>query len=344
MSEEHSLGPPPIRSLGNLAVIVNPAAGGVQRDLGLVERLRRSLDGRGELHAPESIVALVTLLQGLRHDGVETIAVCGGDGTNLQLFTAISNAWRGAAWPRIALLPGGSVNTGARNLGIVGPADLRLRELIDATSFALERRPLIEVNGRTGMLFGALMVARIMEAYYRGLTGPAGCVWLATRLVASSAARGPFSRAMFADTPVAITVDENPLGTLPLSAIMANVVAAPAVGLRATPLGGAGGAFHLVATQGPPTALLKQLGRLWTGLPVTGLALDRNASRLTLTAAEPLPYTLDGEMFASRRIRVETTAPVTFVFPELITRPRGTPHESRAGTPPPSPARTARRP
>ncbi|RKJ98015.1 diacylglycerol kinase family protein, partial [Teichococcus wenyumeiae] len=80
--------------------------------------------------APESREALRAALAGFAADGVEVLAVHGGDGTLREVLSALPQAWAGPM-PAIAPLPAGRTNLAAHTLGYPAagrredPTDLR---------------------------------------------------------------------------------------------------------------------------------------------------------------------------------------------------------------------------
>lgn len=296
-------------------VVVNPAAGGVRRRRHLARDLSRIVGTRGRVAETHDLAALVAAIADARAKSIDTIAICGGDGTNLHVLTAIANAWRSEPWPRIALLPSGSVNTAARNLGPMGPATDRLAALLDGSPTRVMHRPLLRANGRVGFIFGSQMVARVLDTYYAGTTGPVGCAMLGARIIGSAGVGGPLAKFLLAPEDVAIQIDDRDHGRRPVRALMASVVASPAVGLRVTPRAGENDGFHLIATESSPARLFHDLPRFWTGLHSDALCIDEVAREATLTFGSSGRYTLDGELFASRIVRLAATPVVTFLAP-----------------------------
>ncbi|MGZ3429647.1 MAG: diacylglycerol/lipid kinase family protein, partial [Polyangia bacterium] len=115
-----------------LAVILNPNALGVRRAPGLGDRLRRVVDGSGEVVVTRTPAELAACAQRFAAEGVELVAACGGDGTNLSIVTELVRAYGQERLPIFAILRGGTVNTIAQNLGIRGAPDDILRRLVAA--------------------------------------------------------------------------------------------------------------------------------------------------------------------------------------------------------------------
>ncbi len=300
----------------SICVIVNEQAGGVRRRPGLAGRLARVVGGAGLVIPTRSLEEVVRAVGRARAEGVDTIAICGGDGTNVHTLTAVARAFRGRPWPRLALLAGGTVNSVAHNFGAAGNAERQLSALLESEEPRVRRRPLLQVNERVGFMFGTHFVARVLDAYYAGRTGPLGSAVLAARIVASAATGGEFARSLMAPEEVSLEIDGRDFGARAVTGLMACVVAAPAVVIRATRRAGEDGGFHLVATTAPPTVIAREAGRLWTGLAVAAMDVDEVAHRATLAFARGTRYTIDGDLFDGDRIELAATAPVDVLLPE----------------------------
>ena len=300
-----------------ILVIVNRKAGGVQRTPGLVEELKRSVGDRGDVQLTASSAEVVQAISRARLAGVDTVAMCGGDGTDLCTATALATVYGEAAWPRLAVLSGGTLNTVAHNLGCAGDAPRLLARLLAAEEPAVLVRPLLRVNEHTGFIFGSQMVARVLDAYYAGGASPAGAALLAAHMVVSAALRTRFVRELFKPELTALTLDGQALGLFRFTSLVASVVAAPAVGLRALYRAGEDGGFHVVGTEQSPSKIVAEAGRLWAGLPVSTMTVDAVAKQATLSFSKPARFSVDGDLFSASRIDLSVTQPVELLRPAM---------------------------
>jgi diacylglycerol kinase family enzyme len=295
-----------------LAVILNPNALGVRRAPGLGDRLRQVVGGAGEVVVTRTPAELAATTRRFADDGVELVAACGGDGTNLSIVTELVRAYGPKALPTFAILRGGTVNTIAQNLGIRGAPDDILRRLVAATRagrLPTVGQDLLEVNGLYGFLFASLMGAHFLEAYYGGLhPGVVSAGLLIARTVVSSFIQGRMARWLFAPADVTITVDGEPLPTTPYRLLIASVVPDVGMGFRVPwQAGREAGRFHLVASGLSTTSMALQLPRVLSGRPLAGAPhLDRLASRVHLRFAAPQTYTLDGDLFRASEVELVT--------------------------------------
>lgn len=306
---------PASSQIRKVAVVVNRRAGRARREPRLVDGLARVVRGRGEVLATTRLDELDDAVQRAREQEVDTLAICGGDGTNAYTLPAMARAWRDAPWPRVVLLAGGTVNAAATSLGTSGSAERRLESLLSAREVQVRRQPLMRVNDHIGLIFGSQMPARILDAYYDGRTGWAKCFYLAARVLGSAAVSGPFAKSLFTAEPVSLEIDGQRTGVHEATGILASVVSSPAVGLRITSRAGENGGFHLVAVNQPPYSLLADAPRMWAGLPLTRAAYDGVAHQARIETPRATRYTLDGELFSSTRIALEATRSVDLLLP-----------------------------
>jgi diacylglycerol kinase family enzyme len=310
--QAHDASPARIR---HILVVVNCKAGGVIQLPSLPADLRRIVGSHGRVVAtqrPGDVSKAIA--QGLQ-DGVDTVALCGGDGTSRVALTALAEAYGARPWPRIALLSGGTLNTIARNLGCHAPAGRQLKRLLASEKPLIMRRPLLRVNDHVGFIFGAQTVARILAAYYERGASPRGAVLLALRMVSGAAVRSRFVRDLFQPATTDVTADGRSVGRFRFTGLVASVVPVPAVGMRVLHRATEDGGFHLIGTEQTASGILPEVGRLWVGLPVTTMSVDLVARQASMSFQEPMPFTVDGDLFAARRVDLTATAPIEVMAP-----------------------------
>lgn len=303
--------------IGRLLIVVNRRAGTVQRQPQLPDTLRRIVGQRGDVVAPTDRDELLRSISRGRAQGVDTIAMCGGDGTNLAIATAIATVYRDTAWPRLVMLSGGTLNTVARNLGCAVPAPAMLANLLACEAPEVLRQPMLQVNEHTGFIFGSHMVARVLEVYYAGVKTVGGAMVLTSRIVGSAAVGSAFSRDLFRAEAARVSVDGQPPTAQPFTCLMASTVPSPALGIRAMPRAGEGGGFHLIGTQQSPSRIFREAGRVFAGLPLQAMSTDVVAHEATVTFDNESRFTVDGDLFAAQRVTLQATACVDILVPAI---------------------------
>lgn len=297
-----------------IGVIVNPNALGVRREPGLARRLEQIVGGHGEVIETRSTAELEGATRRLADRGVEIVATCGGDGTNLHTLSELVRYHGASRLPTIAILRGGTVNTIAENLRIKGrPTEIleRLVAAVRAGELPTVGQDLLQVDERYGFLFAALMGARFLQAYYDGPAsgrwGPAWAGFLAARVAASSLVTGRLSRQLFAPTEVALELDGRPNGAVPRPRLLlASTVPDVGIGMKvAWQAGRQPNRFHLVASGLSTVSMALQLHKVLAGRPLDGGPhLDVLAQTARVRFAADEPFTLDGELFSGREVEL----------------------------------------
>jgi diacylglycerol kinase family enzyme len=141
--------------------------------------LEAARDVGARVHETTTLSELDEAARSIASDGTACVVLAGGDGSYMAGVTALVRAFGEAAVPPIALAPGGTVGTVARNW--VEDRSARAVVTAAASAGALERatlRPTLRVTDdaggdRVGFIFGAGLVARFFDARRgRGTRGP----------------------------------------------------------------------------------------------------------------------------------------------------------------------------
>jgi diacylglycerol kinase (ATP) len=308
-----------------IGVILNPNAYGVGRDSGLLARLRAVVGADGEVLETRTLDELTGVVDRFAEAGADLVCTCGGDGTNLSALTQLVRRFGPRGLPRFAILRGGTVNTVAENLAIRGRPDEILARILDRRRAGLapieQGQDLLEVssppeNGGPepgpdramyGFLFAAAMGARFLEAYYGGpVQGVAWATALAARTIGSSLIQGRFARWLFDPIEVSLSADGQPLPIPAVRLLLASVVPSVGIGMKVTWQGGRQpNRFHLIASALPTAKMALQLRSVLGGRPLEGAPhIDRLVQSLDIGFRSREPYTLDGDLFRERRIRI----------------------------------------
>lgn len=253
------------------------------------------------------------------------IVLAGGDGSTMEGLSALARAFP-AGIPPVALAPGGTVETIARNLGMRGPERARCRHVVQAAcegGAPMRRVATLRVRDdaggdRVGFIFGAGLVARFFDLYEaapRQGMGPAAAI--AARVLFGSIVGAPLARRVLAPVACRLEVDGEPVPARAWSLVLASVLRDVGLGVRATYRAGeAVDGFHVVASTLPARSLAAQVPRVLTGRPMRGAGrVDALARSLRVTFDEPGAYILDGDAQGAREVRIELGPIVTLLVP-----------------------------
>lgn len=299
-----------------IGLVLNPNARGVRERPALKGALKAALGSRGEVVETRTPDDLAGTARRFREEGVDLVATCGGDGTNLFTVSALVHAYGRDRMPGLAILRGGTVNTIAANLQVRGAPEEILRRLLSRAQggeMPGRGQELLEVRlpGREplyGFLFAAAMGARFLEAYYAGpMRGPVWAGVLGLRTVASSLVTGRFARRLFQGVPMSLEVDGLKVPEIASPRLfLASTVPDVGLGMRvAWQAGQEPNRFHLIASNLSTVAMATQLHRVLKGRPLSGAPhLDVLAKEARVRFDEPQTFALDGELFRESAVEI----------------------------------------
>ena len=307
---------------GEIAIVLNPTAGGVGRyPEHRVDQLRAIAGTNAVVFATGKRDLVQAVADGVRERGVGTVAIIGGDGTVSGVVSALHRAFGGAPLPKIALLRGGTMNTIANSFGIARrqPEEL-LRRLLAARPVAPLRRATLQVGGQVGFLFSTGIMVGFLEALYRAgedSQGPLG----ALRLLA----KGSFQAVMGGElieeieTPLlaTLTIDGDVHPQRRYTVLGAATVEQVGLGFRPFPRAAEClSQFQIFGFHGSTQSLVRQLPRIRRGLPLgPGLGLDPLARTLQIDAKGAIAYALDGELSSARDTLLVEAGPTVEIRP-----------------------------
>ena len=321
-------------------VVVNATARRYRAVPSLLDRVAAACSGVAELHPTSSLAELEDVCRRIARRGTDLVALSGGDGSYMAGVTVLAAAFDRQPLPPIALLPGGTVATVARNWGMAGdPADLLGRVLrdrcgrggADMNRYTI-RRPTLRVRAATGageeerigFIFGTGLVAKFFDVYYQG--GGAGygaAARIVARIFVESFYGGAYARRVLDPLPCTIEVEGRPLEPDSWSLVCAAVVRDLGIHMQVTHRAAEDLIRpHLVASPLPSRQLGPRAPLVLAGRRIGGpghfddLVRDFTV-RFGGAGASPLgegPYVLDGDMLRAREVRV-SAGPILDVLP-----------------------------
>lgn len=318
----------PIGLKHRLAVVLNPNAG--RRPVDSV-RVREVVGSVGHVAETENLSELNRVVRELLDDGVEVIAISGGDGTlNWVLNEALAIVKDPEALPAFLPTNGGTIDFVARKVGVRGDAIGILSEVVARLRMdrSIETRSVdsLELTGALGSgeafhRLGFALAAggigqRFFSKYYsEPRLGAPAIVSVVSRAVASFAAarvRAPvpqrwldYGRDVFRPTRARVWIDGEELRSDEQGAIHAGAFDVSLGGVfRVFPLASAAGVIHFQAGAIVPMEMIRALPSLARGDKIPSEYLVEKAGqemRIEATGEEPLAPILDGESFENLR-------------------------------------------
>ena len=318
--------------MSEIAVLSNPESGAnrtparreMLRDLRALTRIA-SID-----HVePPSASDLPAALERLAASEPRLLAIDGGDGTVVAVVTALRCRKPFRREPMLAVLPGGSTNMIARDLGCTRAPACTLRRLLDrweptgeAISTATRQPLLVRRAGKPsyyGFFLGGGAIPRItttarQDLYGRGISGPLAWSltlgWSLWRLSQGRSHDDP----RFRPIEVGIACDGDAVETRARLVVVVTTLDRLLLGLRPVP---PGAGLGIAVVNAPAARLWRQmpsaLRRRWPA-GLSGQLGQRRCSSVDLTGPED--WVLDGEALevpADGRLTVQADAPLRFV-------------------------------
>jgi len=247
--------------------------------------------------------------------------LAGGDGSYMAGITALTRAFGERPLPRIALAPGGTVATVARNWGMRNPTQRYAARLLDAifdgTSHTTERPTLLvrDAHGghRIGFIFGTGLVSQFFDVYYASPhQGYAGAARIVARIFAGSLIGGKLARKVLTPVPCTIAIDGQTQKARAYSLVTASVVRDLGLSMRVLYRAGEDPSrVHVVASALGAKQLGPQMPLVLAGKPLRGRDhIDTLAAsfRVTFTGDHDA-YVLDGDVLHAPWVEV-TAGPV----------------------------------
>jgi hypothetical protein len=171
-------------------------------------------------HITQSADEIPRALQGFAQQGVDVLAVNGGDGTTAQVFSELLEQRPFARLPSVILLPGGTTNMNVGDVGLRGKlirAVRRMANWAEHGSDDVERltRPILRAEGSVegriacGMFFGTGTIIHGIEychnnVHSMGIIDELGPGVVAIRTIWGIARKEPY---FFDPTPIRIEFD-----------------------------------------------------------------------------------------------------------------------------------------
>lgn len=310
-----------------IGIVLNPRSRYLRHHPRAIGRLHLMAGESGLVAESKDLDHVKRVAEDFLAEGVDIVAIAGGDGTagiTIAAFDAVYRA-AGRELPPFSLLRGGTMNTVSNALRLSRGSPVtnleRLLALTARTNGALPAMPpttlrtTLRADGRVGFLFGTGVFQSFLREYYRrGKSDPSAVTAAETIAFAAASAlvQGPLVKKLAAPTLLSLDVDGELFAPNHYMAVTAGTV--EQVGLGFTPFFLADrfrGAFHLLALTGTPRTVVRDLPKVWLGLPVAPHnGHNRVARKVVLTAPSgAIDYMVDGDIYTCNGPLVLETGP-----------------------------------
>jgi diacylglycerol kinase family enzyme len=299
-----------------IGVITNPRSRVNKKDPAKMRQLGYLLGSRGSPYATRSLDDLYRAAEEFKAAGIDVLGINGGDGTIHVTITAFAQVYGETPLPKIAILPGGTLNTIAAGIGIRGKAPEMLYEVIDryhqGEELRVVERNVLKIGDKFGFIFGNGLIANFLEAYYAtGKPSPVMGAKVLGRAIASAMLRTRFIKHLFRRWIGRVTVDGETWAREDFATVTGATVSeiglgfAPYYRCEEKP-----GHFALVGIHTTPLGVVMELPRIHRGQAMRrDKCINQVARKVVLEANEPWAYTIDGDLYQGARELVLETGP-----------------------------------
>lgn len=315
--------------MSGIGLITNPKSRKNRRDPGIAMNLAYLLGERGDFATPSDLGALADTVRRFADADIDLLCVNGGDGTVHQAMTALLRVWpAGRPLPRVAVLPGGTMNIVANSIGVKGDAGRALGRVLDAYHagrvLPSTRRRLLRVDlpGEPpvyGFLSGNGIIARFLEVYYAEPDpSPAVVARLLARGVASTLVGGRFARKLTQPYVGRVALDGVDWPGTTWTAVAIGTV--EQIGLGFTPfyrVREEPDRMHVVGIGGTIVDLARELPSIYLGRGIHQPGnREGTCATLLLEADGDIPMMVDGDFYPAKgRAELRVDAEVELVLP-----------------------------
>jgi diacylglycerol kinase (ATP) len=291
--------------MAGIGIIHNPFAKGNLRRPWIAREIKTLVEGTGVFRETKNINELPTVAEEFIAQGIDTIAVNGGDGTLHLVLSAFVNVYQDRPLPRLMSLRGGTMNTMSNSLKIKGNTMSILKQAVkkykSGEPFREKPQHLLKVNDKYGFMSGAGIVANFLDAYYSGSsTGPWQAAKLLGRAIGSAVMRTDFTKNLFKLAPIRVTADGKVLDPREFTIFLACTIKELGLGFTPTPRAyDKPNHFHLIAATIKPFAVIPRMPVIWLGRDLVHPSIQYTAAtrEAVLEPRGPIRWTLDGEMY-----------------------------------------------
>jgi len=298
-----------------IGIILNPHSKKHKKDPDKLKRMSFIVGDRGSCQATEDLGDLRRVAEGFKTRDIDILAIGGGDGTNHVTLSTFIEVYGEKPLPKVTFLRGGTMNTLANACNIKGAPEKILSNLIykyhEDELFEMTEMDLMQINEKYGFIFGCGVIFRFMQAYYTGTPpSPPKASWVLTHSISSALMNGPFARKMFARYDAEVSVNGKKWPFANWSALYCGSIPILGLKFRVFHYSEEVGKFHAIGFSLPPRNVLRHVGDMFFGKPSKSENLiEMPATEMKIDLAEPMGYTIDGDMMAPAKSFLIKTGP-----------------------------------
>jgi len=272
--------------------------------------MARAVAGRGHVVAPLGPEDLARCCSEIAAVNPFALGIAGGDGTVMQVLSALRRGYGPARMPPVFVLPFGTVNTTARRWGRLADPWQMLERVLSGVGRWRPRRTLrIDLAGTpyVAATVGLGLVSHFFDEYEQsGRRGTVRAAEIFTKVFLGSMLGHAYARRILAPVSGRLAIEGRASSLRAFSLLVCSVFEDVGLGLRPTYRASEiPGRIHLVATDLDVRRLGPQAIRVWLGRPlVADQLVDDLVNDFSLEFDRKTSIVLDGERLVAERIAV----------------------------------------
>ena len=293
-----------VLSMPGIGIIHNPFARGNLKRPRVAEKLRRILGNEGLVIETRNIHELPAVAEKFMQDGIEVMAVNGGDGTLHLTLSAFIKVYGDQPLPKLLSLRGGTMNTMSTSLKLKGKTLEICAKAVEhyrrGGQFELLDQPLVRLADKYGFMSGGGLATNFLETYYSGTnTGPIEGAKILAKAVASAVTGTDYVKKLFSLARAEIVVDGETVPFQEFTVILGCSIVEIGLGFKPTPRAyDQPGRFHFVATRISPLGVARRLHLVHGGKDIIHPDFfSRVALEAEIRPKGKFRYTIDGELY-----------------------------------------------
>ncbi len=303
-----------------IGVIFNPYARKNYKNPSIFEKMKYIVGDKGIVEMSQHLDEIPPIGKHFIEEGVEFIAISGGDGTMMNTISRLKEVYR--ELPPLLILRGGTMNMLGDSVGIKENQLDTLRKFVssDPEKIKFVERDTIKVGKYYAFIFGIGVVPNFLSAYYEGpRTGAVKATEIIVRGVVSGITGGQFAKKLLQKVYATVTINGREVPFEVITAILAQTIENLSLGFK--PMYRAlekKGTFHTYVAGLSLPQIITKIPHLFLGKPIKHkLVYDELAETMIIDSKFPLKYTLDGDLFESEDKIIAKIGPsVKFAIPE----------------------------
>lgn len=289
--------------MSGIGVVLNPFSKKYKKNPDKLDHMAFIIGDKASCKPTDDIDDLFRVAEEFKTRNIDVLAISGGDGTIHCTLTTFIKVYGEKPLPKIHFLRGGTLNTIAATVGIKGSTERLMSNLLikyhEDKEFEYKKLRLTKINDEYGCIFGMGIIYNFMEVYYNNpYLNPYIAAKTLVRSILSAMFNGKLIQKMFRRFDADVYVNGKKWPFANYTAVFSGSIRQLGLDFNVfNSMLKQNDLFHAIGMSLTPHQLLMQLKSLHDGVPATASGtLEEAAKTMDIYCAEPMPYTIDGDM------------------------------------------------